>query len=560
MKELVSNFFSGRGKAISLFLLLSGLMMLSPLPGQELRDKFEGRHGEPRPNIEGTRGYSRFSKDILQSQGHARYLRFAQHDGNLVTGGVINSGLLSFSQVSNSPRISWPKGSLSASYIYGAYFYVAAEVTDANGDTIAIVSDNYRVNEERSPDGTHYYGTMPLPGYFNLDSPNATETPLVYGVSEDVGADGLYGTNDFGEGDGILQSGEDINGNGILDTRLQNVVNWLAITHRKETWPEYWPVGSYAGDPRQPGDRFGGPRAQKWNGEFGAYIRADQESYYVMDDRENDEFDYYPFGDPRPWPDGRRGLGITTEARVYQWNARLAEDIMIAIYDITNEGQDLDKVVVGMYVDPDMGGSFTNDDANFNDRDDITYTWNKLFLSSNGLPLGYFGFAFLESPGLSQDGIDNDGDGLVDESQQNGIDDDGDWIAGEDLNGNGVWDTEDVNYNGMLDPGEDIDGNGLLDIEPVNDDVGFDGLGPQFFGYPGPDEGEFNFRPDPFEPNFEFTDNDESDQVGLTSWYLRDTGSRMANDQEFWDLELRAGIFNVQEGYQRDIAFTYGSG
>ncbi|MCB0312054.1 MAG: hypothetical protein KDH84_02120, partial [Calditrichaeota bacterium] len=97
----------------------------------------------------------------------------------------------------------------------------------------------------------------------------------------------------------------------------------------------------------------------------------------------------------------------------YQWNARLAEDILISIFDITNKGKDLDKCVVGMYVDPDMGGSFTNDDAFFDEIDDITYSWNKTFISNQGLPLGYFGFAFLESPGLGFDGIDNDQDGLV---------------------------------------------------------------------------------------------------------------------------------------------------
>ena len=197
-----------------------------------------------------------------------------------------------------------------------------------------------------------------------------------------------------------------------------------------------------------------GPRAGRWNGEFGAFPRADQESYYAMDDRENDEFDYFPFpNDTRSWPDGRRGLGITTEARAYQWNARLAEDIMIGIYDISlaryeddTQAKPLERAIVGMYVDPDMGGSFSNDDAAFRQDEDITFTWNRSFISNTGLPLGYFGFAFLESPGLPNDGIDNDQDGLVDESQNNGIDDDGDWTAWEDLNGNGVADNEDVNF------------------------------------------------------------------------------------------------------------------
>jgi prepilin-type N-terminal cleavage/methylation domain-containing protein len=39
---------------------------------------------------------------------------------------------------------------------------------------------------------------------------------------------------------------------------------------------------------------------------------------------------------------------------------------------------------------------------------------------------------------------------------------------GEDRNGNGVLDTEDLNGNGVLDPGEDLNGNGVLDTEDLN--------------------------------------------------------------------------------------------
>ena len=49
-------------------------------------------------------------------------------------------------------------------------------------------------------------------------------------------------------------------------------------------------------------------------------------------------------------------------------------------------------------------------------------------------------------------GIDDDGDGVVDEDPINGIDDDGDWVSFTDTNGNGVWDSG----------------------EPLNDDIGID--------------------------------------------------------------------------------------
>ena len=40
-------------------------------------------------------------------------------------------------------------------------------------------------------------------------------------------------------------------------------------------------------------------------------------------------------------------------------------------------------------------------------------------IGSGGLPTGTMGFAYLESPGLPYDGIDNDGDGLLDEKRDN---------------------------------------------------------------------------------------------------------------------------------------------
>lgn len=528
--------------------------------------------------ITGSRGYTGVFNKIekAQAEGNAKYFRFTVHDGNLITGGVINSGLLSYHYVGGTPTIAWPKGPKSVPILHGAVFFVAAEVEDESGDTIHIVSDNFRRGSvEASLDESHWWSFMPLGKYFNNDQPGALD-PDMGGLSEDVGIDETPNTGDFGEGDGILQQEEDFNLNEQLDLNLQNGVGWFAISHRKETWPQYWPTGSYPGDDREPGEERPGVRSGRWNGEFGAYVRADQESYYVMDDRENDEFNYFPFEDSEsklPWPNGRGGLGVKVSVRNYQWSARLAEDLMISIYDIENEGKELNKSTVGMYVDPDLGGSLEGDDANFDEIDDITYAFNKKGLSTQGLPIGYFGFAFLESPGLV-DGKDNDLDGRTDESQNNGIDDDGDWIGWVDVNLNGNWDWEDIGvdgihgtsdygeYDGTLQPEEDLNNNGILDNEPINNDVGSDGLGPDDEGYfgPDPDGTETNGIPDQGEPNFDFTDNDESDQVGLTSFYLRDCDNTMGDDETYWNVEIKPGVFNIRPGYQRDIAFSYGSG
>ncbi len=492
-------------------------------------------------------------KTGAESRGWQKYVRLSKHDGNLVESGWVNQGQLAdgyaYIDGPSFPMI-WPKGS-GVSYGYVFVFFVEGEVKDPYGNTIHICSDRFhRHNIEQSPDKTHWYDFKPLPKFFNNHHLGGSEWDIG-GVSEDVGVDGIPNTHDFGEGDGELQIAEDFNRNGLLDLSLINVYEWAAMSNLRETWPEYWPAQTYPGDDRPVGSDRPGRRAGRWNGEYGAYVRADQESFYHMDDHENDEFEYYPFmmidtttgdyvPDTRPWPDGRRGLGITVEVRNYQWSARLAEDLMISIYDIINYGRTINKAVVGMYSDVDVGGSSGGDDADFDTKDDITYVWDLSGLSTQGLPTGYFGFAFLESPGLPDNRKDDDDDGMVDESQTNNIDDDGDWRPWEDLNGNGVWDPQ----------------------EPVWDDVGSDGIGPEDEGYSGPDEDgtEVNGKPDLGEPNYETSDNDESDQVGLTSWYLKDVDDRVANDEAFWTIELQPGTFEIDPEYTRDVAFSYGSG
>ena len=78
--------------------------------------------------------------------------------------------------------------------------------------------------------------------------------------------------------------------------------------------------------------------------------------------------------------------------------------------------------------------------------------------------------------------------------RDNNIDDNHNWSPFTDLNGNGKWDLG----------------------EPLNDDLGADGVGPYDLQYTGPDEGEGDGMPTHGEPNFDETDKDESDQIGLT--------------------------------------------
>ncbi|MCH7573881.1 MAG: hypothetical protein IIA59_02035 [Candidatus Marinimicrobia bacterium] len=473
----------------------------------------------------------------LQKITYAYFLdRTGVHTGNLIRTAYSNFGNLG-SRTLVEARLEWPVGS-GVLYGFEFAFFAASEVSNDTGAIIHIVSERYSGTGRDVPTPeTRNWGWEPLPGYFN-------DGIVTSGLDEDL------------NGNGILDAGEDLNRNGKLDSQLINLLEYPAMSHLPQTWPYDWPEGSHPG--------LAGARRNRWNGEYGAFVRADQESYYVMDDRSNDEFAYYPDStDTRSFLEGgRRGVGLEVEVRNYQWANPLAEDILISIYQVRNtSNRPLPKNIIGMYVDADLGRGDADDDASdFDAFDDITYQWDIDFLDRQGRPIGYFGFAFLQSPGLI-DGIDNDLDGMIDESQEDGIDNDGDWVPYSDLNGNGSWDYEDVNLNGIFDDGEDANGNGVLDIEPLNDDVGSDGLGPDDQDYSGPDGdgSQGNGLPNLGEPNFEFTDNDEIDQIGLTSYYASEPSHDMGADEDFWQTKIQPGEFtNPISG--TDVAFTYGTG
>jgi len=287
---------------------------------------------------------------------------------------------------------------------------------------------------------------------------------------------------------------------------------------KPDSWPWRWPDKKNWYDPAT-----GIPY---WNGQYGAFIRADQETYYRMNDYYNDEFKFLP----SKTDSTIRGLGLEIAVRGYQWAHPAAEDLIIWTYWVTNNSTtDYAKMVFGMYGDADVGddGDQKDDDAYFNKTEDIVYQWDHDNKGAWGGPPAYFGFRYLESPGDPLNGKDDDEDGLVDESQADGIDNDGDW-------------------------------------NPTLDDVGLDGLAPGMSGYPGPDSdgSEGNGRPDAdyvlgvAEPNFEMSDNSESDQLGLTSFTAAAyPGIVMDNDESVW-LQTIPGNFS-EIGQTVDLTFLY---
>ncbi len=284
--------------------------------------------------------------------------------------------------------------------------------------------------------------------------------------------------------------------------------------------PDSWPDGWYNPNLK----RYVWPGALRQGAS-----NADMESFFVCDDRQNKEFQYYPFVNDST----RRGLGLEIEFRYYQWSNPLAEDIIFLIYKITNKSdKDLKGVTFGMWGDPHVGGPQNfNDDLSFFERSiNMVYSWDEDGRSDvAGRAPGYFGYKFLESPGDPTNGKDDDGDGYVDESQTDGIDNDADWNA----------EKHDVGVDGVPNTGD----RGENDGAPTAGDP-------------------FDIR-EPGEPNFEFTDLNESDEIGLTSFSAPAFGGQnvISADEYIFRSYMQPGKFDSANALQAgDYVFLYGSG
>ncbi len=396
--------------------------------------------------------------------GDIKYTKKGIMDGNLVRTLFRNIGEVGLWP--DQPSGEWPKGS-GHSYLDGVAMIVSVSTYDKNGNLIHPMETNYREFVKLSPDKTKVYGWAPLPGYANpyQDEP--------------------------------------------------------AMSDNSDTWPECWP------DKRDEPDGWCG----YWNGFFGkGVMNADLETYYVMDDDPDESYpDFYPDStDPT-----RRGAGLEVSVRGFQWSHVLAEDCIFWLYSIHNEGTtDYDSTYFAQYVDWGIGGTddSSDDGGAYDTRLDIAYAYDGDGLGSPNRwsPVGVAGYGFLESPGNSINGKDDDEDGIVDESRDDNIDNDGDWTPFTDLNNNGKWDKG----------------------EPLNDDLGRDGIGPMDEGYEGPDEGEGDGKPTHGEPDFDETDPDESDQIGLTGFNIFPVHYyELHDDEQNWNVFKEA----VPPGYGENV-------
>jgi len=420
--------------------------------------------------------------------------------GNKITTLLFNYGsVCTPNALSNVEDLVW--NNLGYGFEFG--LIAGAEVVDGNGDTLHIISDSHVRSSEGdySPGASLKWGWLPRHGYSDNNQDKVASLRA-----------------------------EDKNGDG-----------------KPDSWPEEW----YS------------PGAGKylWPAFLGDMATApDEEVFYAIDDYTNYEFidRYQPF----PSDPTKAGLGLEATVRILQFNNPMAEDIIFMVYQITNASEkDLDKVYVGMFGDPHVGGAtdYIDDrsffippagplaDAYDQRARSMVYSWDADFKGMGGKVPGYFGWKFLESPSFANNSKDDDDDGIMDESPFNGK---GIYIDGVATPlTTGIYDlAKYTKVYGAPKPRWSGDEDG--DWDPEKHDVGIDGIGPESANYPGPDYGEGDGVPSQAfyqdlnnngifdndekgtlsdiqlpgykwagsEPNFGYRDISESDMLGLTGF------------------------------------------
>lgn len=286
-----------------------------------------------------------------KERGDAKYRRKAQMEGNQIRTTVFNYGMTGREgavPITEQTPYEWPKNTGQV-YLAVAGIVVGAEVVDRQGETQRIIS---RMHYLQSPEGKSW-NFEPVPGYYNESNP--------------VG---------------------------------------FATSNDPTTWPKSWPDKlSDTQDPGWPG---------KWNGYFGKDVfNADQEMFFHATDNNYDRYSYY-FPDTTDLT--RKGLGIILDTRLMAWSQILVQDALFILFKIKNDGTEpLNKVGATIVWADFVGGDGNDDLSEFDIANDIAWSRDADNRSPDpafgSSPVGIVAGAFLETPGNALDRIDNDGDG-----------------------------------------------------------------------------------------------------------------------------------------------------
>jgi len=456
--------------------------------------------------------------------------REGTHDANLIRTMFFNYGM-----VGNYPddpinvdlsvfhSVEIPKGS-GENYSDGTTPFVLARILQTNGAPAFIMETGYRERQGTSPFTNKTMRFEPRFGYFQID-------PAI------------------------------------------NEGRSVAVSNDPRTWPDEW--YNKLNDPDDPGWKT------SWNGYFGKEPKADQESFVVYDDNFYDAWSYYP--DTRD--NTRRGLGLRVEQRGFQWSNPQAGYVIFFHYDITNESTTSyqDNVIFGLYMDSGVGGSGvgrdgipeSDDDNAFFDKEaglNLVYTWDKNGNGARGAT-GYLGYSYMETPGNPTDAADNDLDGITNEKRDGGP---GDQILGQEAIMNYIVSNYNIqDFEEFYGPvaqrpvyllGEWWTGDEDMDWVAEFNDTGADGV------FETNDAGEKDGRPTNGETNFDRTDIDESDQIGLTGFKMNRIRAGAGNpstevdqivffdDGKQWPRRLYNIFTNPDSSFDAPLALNYNIG
>ncbi len=182
----------------------------------------------------------------------------------------------------------------------------------------------------------------------------------------------------------------------------------IAQSDDPASWPAAWPDKmDDAGDPGWSGS---------WNGFFGKDIHnADQEFFYKAAD---DQYDRYRSSyRPDSTDASRYGLSLVVENRIMAWSQILIDDVVFLIYGVKNDGtEDLNKVGFSIWLADCVGGDCADDIPFFNLLEDVAIMTDQDGIGDQNFGsdrVGVAVIAYLETPGNAVDRIDNDGDGTT---------------------------------------------------------------------------------------------------------------------------------------------------
>ena len=335
-----------------------------------------------------------------KERGDVTLRRKTDIDGNNIRATIFNTGLTGRTGVvPDEIPYEWPKNS-GKTYIALTGIWIGAEFPDIIDDDGAPLRIVDVVQYRESPSG-RTWNFEPVPGYNN---PN---------YFEEVDADG-------------------------------NPTGNKKVGIAKSTDPHSWPPTGWADkmdDPVDPG------WIGSWNGFFGKNIfNADQELFFKMSD---DLYDrkLYLF-QPDATDPTRGGLGLLAEVRVMAWSQVLVNDVVYIINNIQNDGtEDLDRVGFAIWLADVIGFDTQNDRMNYDLANDLAT------MDDDEVGFGSAGVSFLETPGNAVDRIDNDGDG-----------EEGPKVTPELIVGEGDLPIDDPRRR----DGIDNNGNGLIDEDTTH--------------------------------------------------------------------------------------------